>query len=425
MKQNLCWVVILIILFGGQQITFADSTSETITKEISLLESYDLALKDPVNIRLLMNRIEAMNYQKDYLNWQQDELNNTNTEFIASNLPTSPELFMDQFPNYNELSKEEQSEINQLVNTQILINSSLNQLLDGISLQQQIALEKEIDKQRKTLHSNMRALESDQEKARFELDKAKELIKFYVTQKYINILSLENDLKYLSLENSSYVTQVEDENMLYQYGLSTQKSIEEIKNILAKQSNKLDVKIIEHDYYMNEFKLELGLPISQEIQLIQVDLPSTEVSLMDVNKIVGSSYDLNQIDQNINLAMKNYEAVSDSESGPLKRYLKAVWELSLQERVLLQQQLEQKVRAYQNEEKEILSEVIQFELEHNEFLKQKEDVQTRYGFGLITIKELEKNEIDLQRAIQLLQNSNLSYVLFKAKLQLASRGVVL
>jgi len=424
MKLNLCWVIILIVLFGGQQVTFADSTSETSIKEISLLESYDLALKDPVNIRLLMNRIEAMDYQKDYLNWQQDELNNINNGFIESVLPTSPELFMDQFPNYNELSKEEQIEINQLVNTQILINNSLNQLLDGISLQQQIALEKEIDKQRKTLNSNMRALESDQVKARFELDKARELIKFYVTQKYINVLSSENDLKYRSLENGYYIKQVEDEETLYQYGLTTQKSKEDAKNLLAKQRIQLDGKTREYDYYMNEFKLVLGLPISQEIHLIQVDVPSTEASLMDVNKIVGSSYDLYQLDQNINFARRNYEVASDADSGPLKSYLDAVWKVSLQERELLQQQLEQKIRAYQNEEKAILSEIDRMGVEFSGLLQQHEDEQTRYRYGLVTIKKLEKDEIELNKANHILQNSKLGYELFKAKLELASRGVI-
>jgi outer membrane protein TolC len=412
-------------MVNAHSMAFADSSSDSPIREISLQAAYDLALKDPVNLRLLVSQIGAIEKQENYLNWQQDKLNNTDTGFTPSNLPTSFDYFMNLVPNYDELSPEEQVEFKQVANMQILINNSLNQLLDGLSTQRQLELEKELDNQRKILSRNLRTLDSDHGKVALELSKIRETVKYYVAQKYIHLLTLENDLNYLSLENEYKKKQLEDEQTLYQYGVASQKTLEELKYAADKQNIDLDQKNKEYEYYLDELKLELGMPLSQDIRLLPVDIPLIELQPLNVSDLVNKNYELLQSDQDVQLASKNYDAANSAESDTERQYLHAVWEVSIQKRNLLEQQLEQKTRAYGSEEKAILSQIHMQELNYNKLLQQKEDNQTRYRYGLITVKELEKSEIDLQKANQLLENAKLSYALFIAKLDLAKKGVIL
>lgn len=403
MKRHVKLLILIAIIFsmGPPKLVIANTQNGDLSKIVNLtLEAaHERILDKSSHIKYLQIKLASLGQQRNDLRKRIDELSQDITSFIGGNLPISAQYFLSFFPDYEQLTEVEQAEIDQYIAMQIMINQSLNQLLDEQANQQQVAWERNVANERKALNGALRMADAEYEKGSLELIKAKDLAKLEVTQKYYTLLIQQNNIVAMQMEYDYLKQHVVDIQELYNYGLASLIELADANEQL--ENHTLQLQFAERDYAFNieDLCIMLELSLDKNVQLEQgnqrmINKQFKEYEWLEMNDILDQDVDLVIINEDVDLYRNIYEKESDTF---VKNEHLFMWIAKTEEREILKQQVEQKWRQFQLEYKHYISEINRLEKERINLEQKWTDINTQYEVGIVTIKELEVLELELEK----------------------------
>lgn len=384
---------ILLCLFCLTTTVYAKGkdTIEKITKE----EAVELALNNHGNIKLLEAKIMALNSQHKYIQDELKELDNIRNP-TTSKLPTDPEYFLNQYPEFEQLADEEKEVIGQLITTQILINTSLNQLFEGQEVARNHELQEKIKLQREELNKNAKAIDADKNKNTIEVEQTREAIKQYISQKYINLLLLDTEIKQIKKEISYIQSDIENFLVMKEYGLMSNKDIEKKEREIEKLDQQLNEKGRAYHFYLEELKQEIGLPYNRMFRLQSIDKEIKKLPIIELESKIDKMFNVRKLEEDILLAEKNYNSAESNKTN-LKDYYYQTWQVAKYEKENLIKEIKAKINKFYFEQEEMFLHMDDLQKAKESLIADKKDLEIQYNAGVITSTEVEKIDRDIQR----------------------------
>ncbi|WP_042479074.1 hypothetical protein [Bacillus ndiopicus] len=386
-------------------------------------EAIDLALKNQGNVRLLEVKIKALQSQKNYIENERKELENIEQPTLNM-LPTSIEFFIEQFPEFDQMAEEEKIAVDQLITTQILINTSLNQLIEGQTLAQNQALQEKIELQREELNKAAITAEIDKNKSQIELERTTEAIKYYISQKYITLLLLEEEIEQLKMELLYIQSDIQDFTVMKEHGLIHYKDFEKKSNEIQMLEQKLSEKERAYQFYMEELKSEIGLPFDQKINLEKIDVAIEKLSISNLESQINRMFSVRAIEEDIRLGQEHYTN-TDSDKTHLKDYYYYNWQATQYEKETLLKEIQAKVKKLDLEQDTIFTQMEDLQGSKEALIIDKEDLEIQFNLGFVTRIEIDKINRDIQRAESKINMCKYQYYLLYEKFSRALNGYLM
>lgn len=409
----LCWFCI----FSTTPAVQADGGTLVLTKE----KAIELALENHGNIKLLEAKINALQSQINYIENENDELKNVELP-NATALPTDIEFFIEQYPDFNELEDEEKWAVEQIITTQILINTSLNQLLEGQTAARNQELQEKIKLQREELNRAAIVADIDKNKNQIDLERTTEVIKYYISQKYITLLLLEAEIEQLKMEQSYIEKDIQDFDVLIEHGLINGKDLEKKNNELQKADQRLNEKERIYQFYMEELKSEIGLPYNQTLSFEKIDIVVDKLPIKDLESHISKMFNVRTLEENIRLNQENYNMNTESDKTSLKDYYYYNLQATKYEKEVLIKEMVAKVKQLELEQETLFKQVENLKKSKEDLLINKKDLELQFSVGFITSIEKDKINQDIQRIESQIEICNYQYYLLNEKFNRALNG---
>lgn len=425
LKKSALLILSFLLLQFPHSITVHANTQGPISiKSLSMEETIQLALKNYVDIKLLEWNIAETDSQLSYVSTEEKKLEQKNIALSSGLLPVNPDIFIHSIPGYDDLSEEEQASINQSILTQIMINTSLNQLISAQTESQNSYNQEAKTVQLKEYRDQLRTLETDKTIHQLRLHKAEALIRYYAVQKYYQLSSLKKTIEYDKQENQYGFQQSVDTLRSYEHGVLSKKSSEDFNRKLAERQLVFERNIRSYATQMEQFKLELGLSSYSEVILDDVISSAPDPVSWDTAISLSSNYDLHEEDARIKLAKDNLDAVKASDAE-LVAYYSVLWSSQIAHKNIVQQQLEEKLAAYKPEANRIDFEYAYLKEQQIELMRVSQDNDILLRTGLISTVQADQNKLDVLNLNREFDKQKVEYALFQAKVTLALSGVIL
>jgi len=364
---------------------------ETITKE----KAVELALNNHGNIKLLEAKIKALNSQYKYIQDELNELDNIHNP-TTSQLPINPEYFLNQYPEFEQLADEEKEVIGQLITTQILINTSLNQLFEGQEVARNHELQEKIKLQREELNKTAKAIDADKNKNTIEVEQTREAIKHYISQKYINLLLLDTEIKQIKKEISYIQADIGNFLIMQKHGLKSNKDVEKKEREIEKLDQQINEKESVYHFYLEELKLEIGLPYNQMFHLQSIDKEIDKLPIMELESKIDKMFNVRKLEEDIVLAEKNYSS-AESDKTNLKDYYYQTWQVAKYAKENLIKETKAKIKKFYFEQEETILHIDDLQKAKESLIADKKDLEIQYNAGVITSTEVKEIDRDIQR----------------------------
>lgn len=394
------------------------NTIETITKE----EAVELALNNHGNIKLLEAKIKALNSQHKYIQDELKELDNIHSP-TTSHLPTDPKYFLNQYPEFDQLADEEKEAIGQLITTQILINTTLNQLLEGQEIARNHEIQEKIKLQREELNKAAKAIDADKNKNTIEVEQTREAIKHYISQKYINLLLLDAEIKQIKKEISYIQADIGDFLIMQEHGIMSNKEVEKKEREIEKLDQQLNKKGRAYHFYLEELKLEIGLPYNQMLRLQSIDKKINKLPILELESKVDKMFNVRKLEEDILLAEKNYSSTESNKTN-LKDYYYQTWQVAKYEKENLIKETKAKIKKIYFEQEEIFLHLNDLQKSRESLIADKKDLEIQYNAGVITSTEVEKIDRDIQRIESDINIYKYEYYIISEKYTQALNGYI-
>ncbi|WP_342437392.1 hypothetical protein NSS79_31195 [Paenibacillus sp. FSL L8-0436] len=423
-KSILLVLSFLLLLFSQTIIVHADTQGSVPLKSLSIEEAVQLALANYADIKLTQWNIAKTDSQLLYVSTEKKKLEQKNVSVSNGMLPVNPDIFIKGIPNYNELSEEEQVGVNQSILIQIMINTSLNQLISAQSESQNSYNQEAKTAQLMEFGDQLRTLETDKVINQLRLHKTEAMIRYYAIQKYYQLCSLKKTIEYDKQESEYWFQQSEDTLRSYEHGVLSKKSMEDFNHKSAERKSVFERNLRSYEAQLEQFKLELGLSSYSEVILDDVISSTPEPGNWNTAISLSTNYDLQEEDAQIKLAKDNLDAVKASDTG-LAAYYSVLWSSQIAHKNIVQQQLEEKLTGYKSEAHEIAFEYSQLKVKQLELLQTSQDNAALLSKGLISAAQADQSKLDLFNSNRELDKQKVAYALFQAKVTLALSGLIL
>ncbi|ULO08011.1 TolC family protein [Paenibacillus sp. 19GGS1-52] len=425
-KKSVLILLTCFLLSIPQAMTiFADPLELKSTKALSIEEAVQLSIANYADIQLANWKVVLSDAQLSYVDSEKRKLEGKDVAVTSGNLPTAPEYYLNSIPNYDRLSDEDKAAINQSIAIQIMINSSMNQLINAQTASQNSYNQQQKESQLQDFNDQLRSLETDRVLSRLELQKSQALIRYYTIQKYYQLSSLRATIEYGKKEQQYWSTQVKDALKLYSNGLISKKELEDSQVKERQQEAALELDTSSFQSQIDFFTQALGLSEYKEVILEEVpllDIP--EPGSWSMAFKLEDNFDLKEADAKIKLAKENLDIVKSSEPE-LKTYYTILWSSQIGNKNILQQQCEQKLAEYKAEANAFYAQYSQLKEQHEQLFQTVEDSNTLFSKGLISVAEKDKNELELITLAQKIDKQKSDYAIFLEKIKLANNGIIL
>ncbi|MFZ4202152.1 hypothetical protein [Lysinibacillus sp. NPDC056220] len=409
---------IVLCMFCVSTVAQAKETEDIET--ITIEKAVELALNNHGNIKLLETKIKALSSQHKNIQDELKELDNIHNPTISL-LPTDPEYFLHQHPNFNQLPEEEKEAIGQLIGTQILINTTLNQLLEGQEVIRNQELQEKIKVQREELNNAAKVIDTNKNKNYIGIEKTREAIKQYISQKYISLLLLETEIDQLKKEVSYIHMDIEDLLIMKEQGVTSNKDVEKKEREIEKLNQQLDEKERAYRFYLEELKLEIGLPYNRMLQLQSIDKEINRLPIMELENKMYKMFNVRELEEDILLAEKNYNS-ADSNKTNLKDYYYQTWQVAKYEKDNLVKELKVKIKKFYFEQEEMFLQMNNLQEARASLIADKKDLQIQFNAGVITSAEVERIDRDIQRIDSQIKIYKCEYYMLSEKYTQALNG---
>ncbi|CAH1209392.1 hypothetical protein PAECIP111892_03207 [Paenibacillus auburnensis] len=425
-KKTLLFVfVCLIVITSDPRAVFADSAGAATVKTLSLDEAIRLALDHYSDLKLSNWKVAENDAHLSYITSVKKKLEDKNVTAASSLLSVSFNDFLKSIPNYDQLSDEDKAGVQQSITLQIMINTSINQWIQAQTVSQNSYNQELKNSQLLEYSDQLRSLESNQTLSRLEIQKSEALVRYDTIQKYYQLCSSQMNIEYQQKDKQYLDTQADDALVLYNAGLLPKKDLEAAQVKAQQQETAIERNLGSLKAQKELFKQELGLSAFSEIIFSPPALPAIPKpgSFSTVIKI-EDSLELKEQDAKVKLAQDNYDAVLPSEIE-LKNYYHVLWSSQLEQRTILQQQLELKLTGYKSEANDLCQRNVQLLEDYSRIEQALKDIRTLNSMGLASLAEVDKTVQQLNQSNQQMDSLKYEYLIFLEKVNLAVKGVVI
>lgn len=415
----LCIISILICSHANN--TNASSATEVI--ELNRHKVIELALKNFVDVKLAQLKVDATKAQLAYVQSQIDHLagKGINSPAIIS-LPDTFEEIIASIPNYDELSEEEQRELDYIIGIQMMINQSLNPVLELVGGIQYSTVFTDYMNSVASLKQAGITAEKEESIAGIQLESTLELVKYQATYQYYELLKMQNELEQQQSISRELEIHLKDSNVLYSLGLIEKGELDRLQREYNLQLNLVIDQQKMFDLELRKFSTKLGIDRKKQVKLQPVSsytsfIPTDEKKI-DMSKMI----ELRLVEEEVIFNKEMAESANGNNPELLKYYQK-ITETQTETKAIIKLQISQYIEALVLEGNALINQVNGNEVQYEASQQSVKDIQLLFSAGKVTSKEVETAKFQLDRARIVLENSNLNYEIFKEKWLLVINGV--
>lgn len=417
-------VLIFIISLLNEPINGVAKGNEE--KVIVSIEQIRKEISNSSDVLIFSYKWSSLDYQLEENEEALEDLTTPNL-ILTEELPVEYDYFKAFYPDYDSLTSEEQEEIDELIETQIQINYSLNQLIGSSNIQaiaQRESIIDQIEEQRKQLRTAIKSIKVEKNITNLQKEEARESVKLLATKRYVNLLSLK---KYIEIAEQKLVKQQEELERLNSF-LKLKLVTKEDATIQEEKVDQQELALKQwrelYDLNLQGLLIDLGYDSSNdygleeipEFEIIEPEMPGEE----EATKYVENMYSLRVINEKIDRAKYQY----DKETGNTRDQAYYNWKILKEEKNLLQKELKKKVydkyqsfieeyRAYQTQ----LKKVEKLQGERSYYKKQ-------YDLGLISKYDLSNKERELDLAKKELEIKANNFYIYYQEEEALSKGIL-
>nr|MBO2479977.1 hypothetical protein [Bacillota bacterium] len=305
------------------------------------------------------------------------------------------------------------------------------------ALEQLMAPNKDtLEFQRDQLEVAIDKLESQRNATRLQQQEAREGVKMLVTQLYVALLSMKQQLWLMDTVVQQQEKAVHNAFLKYQLGLISMEAQEQEVRKLKDEQRNADSLRIQYEKQLAQLLFLLDLPQDQEYELAPVS-PDPEQSVQppeNVDELVANSYKVRQAREALRQARLEYSLAEDYEDetigGETPYTENKVNAIRYQVRIAEEQlkQTERNVRAQIDSLYRSAADAqAAYELAQKKWMDMSTDYQRmvlRYELGLIARQDLENMNVAVRQAQVQLEMAKYQYFLALAQLSALQAGYV-
>lgn len=395
-------------------------------KETIILDRASIMERAAANhLSVLENRMQqwSQSVQLSYLGLQREAVTTASDWANVGRLPAAMEELRELIPDYDELSEEEQQELELPLSIQSMINSSLNEYAGRLAAQQNAVLLAERQHTLDTLDDQIRNVMADLTNGLIETDKVKQLARFSALQSGYEVLLLLNERETARLEWEQAVKRQHDTRALYAVGLATGTEQEEAEAEIKRLAVVVDTLNRQYLHRMALLKQELGIDESTPVVLSDLNglRLQEEVRLQAVD--LGQQYDMKQAEERLAQAKANYERKKASDRSLAQVYL-ITMEMEAENQRLVRRQLEQQLARLEEQGKTLSDRLASLQAEREKLAASRQDQLVLLTQGQVAGRETEELDFAIARLEKAIEQAVLNYEMWKEKKWLALQGVI-
>ncbi|URN95547.1 MAG: hypothetical protein NAG76_04700 [Candidatus Pristimantibacillus lignocellulolyticus] len=415
----LCIISILICSHANN--TNASSATEVI--ELNRHKVIELALKNFVDVKLAQLKVDATKAQLAYVQSQIDLAGKGINSPAIISLPDTFEEIIASIPNYDELSEEEQRELDYIIGIQMMINQSLNPVLELVGGIQYSTVFTDYMNSVASLKQAGITAEKEESIAGIQLESTLELVKYQATYQYYELLKMQNELEQQQSISRELEIHLKDSNVLYSLGLIEKGELDRLQREYNLQLNLVIDQQKMFDLELRKFSTKLGIDRKKQVKLQPVSsytsfIPTDEKKI-DMSKMI----ELRLVEEEVIFNKEMAESANGNNPELLKYYQK-ITETQTETKAIIKLQISQYIEALVLEGNALINQVNGNEVQYEASQQSVKDIQLLFFAGKVTSKEVETVEFQRDRAHIALENSKLEYEIFKEKWLLVTNGVM-
>lgn len=337
-------------------------------------------------------------------------------------LPTDPEALYGQVPNYADLSQEEKEKVDQTVENQVMINQSLNALIEAQAQAQYLAQKENSEREIERLKRQIEGLEKERSLTGLQEEEMRLGLRLMVLTHYVEILSLENQLAMNEAELSQLEADLKRADAYLSVQLMPEDERKQTKEAL--EAKRREREKLERGYAEKkaQFLLELGLPVDQDLSLAPMVIGDLEKPspAQEVEPLVARLYPVRVAEEKLLFAKQVAPFKDETEN---QRRLREIQEKMAEADLLrVKREMEGKwVALYAALEKSYLD-ILDRQEALKRAQKEAEKVKRKLQVGIAAPYELVKASAVLKTKEIALHLQELAYHLARERLQYAKKG---
>lgn len=361
--------------------------------------------------------------QLGYSEEQRKELGSSYHAPVVEKLPVSLEELRQLVPEYENMTEEEQQEVDSVLMIQAMINASMNEMLTAqanyqytFGIQQWSA---QLEAVNEAVSDGAHALKmSKLEKGKQEL-----LAQFYALQSYYEIMGLQVDIRAAQFEVQAAQSAVKDAKTLHRLGLATKREVEQAEQAVVQHQQSLQQAQKQAEAKKNTLKQILGLKKQDTMLLPQVDsmklIKNFDTAAIDLKKQI----DHIKAEEASNHALAKLETAK-SKHLSLSDYLHTLLVVEVEKKTIVDQWLEEKAELLHYEQESIQLGKEELQEQHETLVIRLEDYKTLYLNGTVSEREYEAVSNELTRLMFSLEKVELQHFIWQEKKRIAVLGVL-
>lgn len=402
--------------------SFVSSRQLDILPRLNLQEVQSRAIKDSFNLALLRMKLYTLESKRSDLSAQANRISPNQTAG-SYRLPDTPEKILGNV-NYQippDATPEQLFWIGPTVETNTVVNglmSGVKEIVDGMN--------DLLRSQREELEVAVKQLERDGWNTRLEVEEAKEGIKLQVTGQYVQLLSLQEQIK-LHEEGLQMLDKEQKRlQMLQEQGMAAADNSRSLQLEISRKTGELEVQRTNFRLALFQLCFDLGIRYNPDIILedISLDEASSPVSRKDTEEILAQSYKLKRMWNSIKQASWEHSNTKTSTSSG-KDYLSANVHLANQQAQQAKAQMTKHIRATYAEADNAYQQYKTGQLEANDAAADYDALQRRFQLGTVPVHDLNQSSFQLREAEAKAKLLRLQYFAVLNKVEAMEKGVIL
>ncbi|WP_193726834.1 TolC family protein [Paenibacillus guangzhouensis] len=387
---------------------------------LNLSDVQSRAVTDSLNLALLRLKLHALESKRSDLKSQASSMSTSQTT-DAYSLPDTPEKILGN-ANYQippDAAPEELYWLGPIIETNSVVNglmSGVKEIINGMNDM--------LKSQRDELLITVKQLERDGWNTELDLEEAKEGIKLQVTGQYVQLLSLQEQMKLY--EEGLQLLQKEQTRLqeIQSQGVAAPDDSRGLQLEISKQTRELDMQRTNYRLALLQLCFDLGIRYDPDI--ILEDVTMNDVALpnrKDPGDILARSYELKRKWNELRQASWEHSNTKTSTSYE-KSYLSANVGAANTQSEQANVQLTKQIHATYAEAENAYQQFKNAQFEANHAATDVEALQHRIQLGVVPLYDLNQSIYQRQQADTKVKLLRLQYFVVLSKVEAMERGFI-
>jgi hypothetical protein len=406
----------------------ASQEDEAAIRSLTLEQAIERALEVDSNYKILEYTWKQLNLQQEDLEDRQEELEEEIDDREDEENQAAPSTDMNETTNGGEETADTGSGSDVWSPTP----DELGQMIEDILKKLSAPTVDDLEYQRDQLEKNIDQLGSQKNTTRLQQEEAREGVKMLVTQQYVGLLSMKQQVMLAEASLRQQEQAVANSSLKYQLGLISLEAHEkELRNLEDARRNAENLKI-QHNKLLAQFLFLLDLPFDPDFQLVAVT-PEPQRGLQppdDIESLVENSFKVRQAKEAVKQAKLELEFAEEHDDED--DFADTTKEEQLEYGVKIAEerlkQTEQNVRAQiDNLFRDAADAQAAYKLAEKKWqdvAKDYERMLLRYELGLISKQDLDNFDLAVRQALTQMEAAKNKYFLALAQLKALEAGYV-